>query len=221
MKTSHVVVAGVAVIAGAIIGAAGGYYYARHRFVAAVEQLTAGLATPVKASPTRSDRASAPTDDVRKTAWDVGNHTDAISGFTSWYVSGLSREAQTAMIVRCGLAPGSLDLSVFSDQMRPDYSAASGGDEYFVSYRFDDKPGVSLQQWFGSGNSTSPYPTVEDSFLRSLAQSRSLIMRIGSTVMDGMNAQLPDQHFDLAGYDDAIAKLKPHCTGIKAQTAKH
>lgn len=206
MKTNVVIAGGVGLLVGVAIAAS--LFLAYSRMHPAPERASNNDARVATAAPASVATTTAPS--PPGTAWALQEHTDPISGFHAWYVSGLSHEASTVLLVRCASDSQLLDVQLLGNQLYATPTDTNWG-KYIVSYRFDDRPGVQSATWYGSNGNASPVGQDGESFAGSMASAHKLVMQIWSTVMSDAVDGIGYQHFDLDGFAPAVAKLRTHC----------
>lgn len=129
--------------------------------------------------------------------WKTSEYRDEITDAVTFHAAANSDEGMR-VDVSCSGA-GNANVSFHSKSFYPSDSA------FYVSYRFDAKPGVRLERWYGNGEWTdAPDP---DAFIVEMASASALVIEVGSGVMP----HIVTAHFGFDGAPAAIAYIREHC----------
>ena len=170
--------------------------------IAIVAHFVSAPPSPAAWESALTSSTSAPVPAVPK--WQVQSYTDEITGARHFFATQTSREGEMRMDVHCVVGTvGYTALSFYSDQLWPGVEG-----HYIVSYRINRQPGVSMERWSGIEHQVWPPNTPEDNFQPGLVNGGTLVIRVDSSVMNGMD----DQHFDLNGLGTTMRELKRDCT---------
>lgn len=136
-------------------------------------------------------------------AWIVSKAVDAITDKPSVVTYRNSLEGVSALRVEC--AAGTYAVNISGEQFYP--STVGDDDRFYVSYRFDSKPGVVAEDWNGLKHWATPLN--EAAFLKEMLASKKLVVQVGSGVMDTVEAS-----FDLEGLDSSLSESRKLCPSI-------
>jgi hypothetical protein len=182
MKSGQVLsLVGVAAIAGLIGFHFGSQYGAREM----------AEALSIADLPTQPEKPS--------TAWEITDHEDAMTD--KKYVSfALDSSGSNKATMQIECYPGE-DFSFYSDDF---YSQP---DDYYVTYRIDKRPAVTMERWSSITHFASPPD--ETKFVAQLAGGHELIMDIASPGISSRRYT-----FDLSGYDQLRPEFNSHCNKL-------
>jgi hypothetical protein len=77
----------------------------------------------------------------------------------------------------------------------------------------DSEPGQSLEPWSGASKIASPETQeAEDALIQQLLTHRTLLVRVGSDMMD----KFVEDEFDLIGFADAFKAFDAECQSIRS-----
>jgi hypothetical protein len=161
---------------------------------AAVFVLAAGCNQPA-ATPVAPVEVPAPPN-----AWTVHKEVDQITDKASAVVYQVNAEAEATLRVECG--NGLYTVDVRGDRLSPSFIGAE--QRYYVSYRFDQRPGVQTEDWNGFREYASPPDSKV--FLQRMLASKSVFIRVGSGAMDSVEGK-----FDLTGLHEALGDAGAPC----------
>jgi hypothetical protein len=137
---------------------------------------------------------------LSQNAWTVHKETDPITDKAFAVVYQIDAEAESTLRVECSNAQ--YDVDVRGDRLSPSYIGSE--ERYYVSYRFDQRPGVQNEDWGGFREHASP--TDSKIFLQRMLASKSVFVRVGSGSMD-----IVEGKFDLNGLHEALKDAGAPC----------
>lgn len=169
-----------------------------NRTIAAAALLLASGCSQPSATPVAPVAAPIP-----PTAWTVHKEIDPITDKASAVVYQANAEAGATLRVECG--NGHYTVDVRGDRLSP--SLIGSEERYYVSYRFDQRPGVQTEDW----NGFREYAVPADSkvFLQRMLASKSVFIRVGSGAMDSVEGK-----FDLTGLQKALVDAGAPCGSL-------
>lgn len=144
-----------------------------------------------------------PVADIPPPVWAVSEPVDRITGKASAIVTQSAKGGDFKVQLEC--SGGRPSVSLWGDRFYPHMVGSS--EYYLVSYRFDSKPGVQLENWNGLDHWASPPD--EMAFLREMLSSKTLFVRVAGTAMETFEGE-----FDLSGLEPALTASRKLCSGL-------
>ena len=133
-------------------------------------------------------------------SWEISDNKDAMTDKKSvWLELKSTTSPQATLQLSCY---PSIDVSIYSDHF---YDQS---DDYYVTYRIDQKPAISMDRWHSVTHFASPPDT--DKFISELSGGRKLIVDISTPRVS------TDRYvFDIAGYDQKFSEFQARCSKLQ------
>lgn len=142
--------------------------------------------------------------------WEVQRSVDRMTDVSHFSLQTEGKSGALTLMILCHSSAPWMNVSLYSRDLWP------SDDAFYVSTRLDSEPAKSLQRWSGMREFASPESLdAERAFIAALQQHRSLLARVGSSVMD----KSVEDEFDLTGLPEAFASFEAECKGLRGAGA--
>lgn len=183
MKRTMLFFAVAVALAGAV-GFYGGMQYADHQMLGRL------IAAPLQSSAIEPQKS-----------WEISDYKDQMTDKKSVWLS-LESSTSPKATLQLSCSPKE-DVSIYSDRF---YRQS---DDYYVTYRIDEKPAISMNRWRSITKFASP-PNVTG-FISELSGGHKLLVSIyaGGDTTHNLS-------FDMSGYDQKLVEFRDRCNKLSA-----